>query len=71
MGHARAGGVKHQVKPLWARVNDQPESDIEPAFVPRAGLLQLSPRFQGRTSGAPSLTALAVNSADGREQPRR
>jgi hypothetical protein len=34
MGHARAGGVKHQVKPLRARVNDQPESDIEPAFVP-------------------------------------
>jgi hypothetical protein len=24
-GHARAGGVKHQVKPAW--VNDQSESD--------------------------------------------
>ena len=33
-------------------------------------LLQLSLQFQGRTSGAPGLTAPAVNSEDGREQPR-
>jgi hypothetical protein len=31
-------------------------------------LLQLSLQLQGRTFGAPRLTALAVNSQDGREQ---
>ena len=33
-------------------------------------LLQLSLRLQGRTSGAPDLTAPTVNSEDGHEQPR-
>jgi hypothetical protein len=33
-------------------------------------LLQLSIRLQGRTFGAPNLTAPAVDSEDGREQPR-
>jgi len=33
-------------------------------------LLQLSLQLQGRTSGAPGLTAPAVNSEDGREQSR-
>src|SRR5581483_7529013 len=37
---------------------------------PSTRLLQLSPQFQRRTSGAPSLTAPAVNSKDGREQSR-
>jgi hypothetical protein len=41
-----------------------------PRLVPRLDLLQLSSRFQGRTSGAPDLTAPAVNSEDGREQLR-
>jgi hypothetical protein len=36
------------------------------ALCPR--LFQLSLRFQGRTFGTPGLTALAVNSEDGREQ---
>jgi hypothetical protein len=35
-----------------------------------ARLLQLSPRSQGRTFGAPGLTAPAVNGEDGREQLR-
>jgi hypothetical protein len=33
-------------------------------------LLQLSLRLQGRTFGAPGLTAQAVSSEDGREQLR-
>ncbi len=33
-------------------------------------LLQLSLRLQGRTFGAPGLTAQAVNSEDGHEQPK-
>jgi hypothetical protein len=49
-------------------------------YVPRSGrwslgalelLRQVSMRLQGRTFGAPSLTALAVNSEDGRGQLRK
>ena len=40
------------------------------ARVANPELLQISPQLQGRTSGAPGLTAPAVNSEDGREQLR-
>ena len=53
--------------------NRHSEAHLEPSQCPcraPADLLQLSLRFQGRTFGAPGLTALAVSSEDGREQSR-
>ncbi len=40
------------------------------AYAANPELLQLSPRLQGRTFGAPGLTAPPVNSEDGRKQSR-
>jgi hypothetical protein len=47
-------------------VKHQAGQDTWPAFE----LLQVSIRLQGRTSGAPGLTAQAVHSENGREQLR-
>ena len=52
---------RRQAKPVSSEHQDR----IGPAV-----LLQLSIRLQGRTFGAPGLTAPAVNSEDGREQSR-
>ena len=57
----------------WIAQETAPEQSQSARTRDRIGpieLLQLSLRLQGRTFGAPGLTAPAVNSEDGREQSR-
>jgi hypothetical protein len=61
LSEAGAGAIINSLADLALRLR---------ARVADQELLQLSPRFQGRTFGAPGLTALALNSGDGRGQSR-
>jgi phosphoglycolate phosphatase len=62
---AGAGAIINSLADLALNLRARVIDPVDPE------LLQLSLRFQGRTFGAPGLTAQAVNSEDGREQSRR